>query len=159
MRKAFIVGNGPSLANTDLDLLIGLDTFACNNIHLIYPKTHWRPSYYIRSEYNDMLKQSTWHDSVKIHLDMGIPCYMSGYFRDFSKGYDNYREIKNCHHHRFNFGDRHVRDEWHLPRPCQFGGSLIVAMQIALVIRYDELVLVGCDLGYKDYKPSHFDPK
>lgn len=157
MRTAFIIGNGPSLARTDLDSLIGSDCFACNNIQLIYPKTKWRPTYYVRCESADLLDKKVWLDGVRTHLDMGIPCYMSGYFRDVAKGYGNYHEIKHCHHHKFNFGDPHVRDEWHMPQPCQFGGSLIVAMQIALNIGFERLVLLGCDLGYKDNRPSHFD--
>lgn len=159
MRRAFIVGNGPSLSKTDLSLLKGVDSFACNNIHLIYPATDWRPTYYVRAEAVDLLRQSAWADSVQIHLDMGIPCYMSGYFKELAKGYGNYHEIKHCHHHMYNFGDPHVRDEWHMPQICQFGGSLIVAMQLALNLGYTDLVLLGCDLGYKDHRPSHFDDK
>jgi len=158
MRTAFIVGNGPSLIQTDLDLLIGMDSFACNNIHLIYPKTKWRPTYYVRSEAVDhLLSRSSWEESVKVHLDMGIPCYMSGYFKDDAGGYDNYRELKHCWHYMLNYDDKDVPSEWHMPWICQFGGSLIVAMQLALNLGYERLALVGCDLGYRDDKPSHFD--
>lgn len=158
MRTAFIIGNGPSLAKTDLELLIGSDSFACNNIHLIYPKTKWRPTYYVRSESADLLLQDAWKESVAVHLDMGIPCYMSGYFREASSGYANYHEIKHCVHHTMNYDHQDVPSEWHMPWLCQFGGSLIVSMQIALNMGYERLVLLGCDLGYRDNKQSHFDP-
>lgn len=154
---AVIVGNGPSLAKTDLSLTKGLASFACNNIHLIYPTTTWRPTYYVRSEAVDLLRQNAWGDSVKVHLDMGIPCYISGYYKDAAVGYDNYRELKHCTHHMMNYDHPDVPSEWHMPWICQFGGSLIVSMQLALNLGYDRLVLVGCDLGYRDNKPSHFD--
>ena len=50
MARAFIVGNGPSLRNTNLDKLIGEVSFGCNNVHLIYKQTKWRPTHYIRGE-------------------------------------------------------------------------------------------------------------
>jgi len=154
--RAYIIGNGPSLAKTNLDLIKGKDAFACNNIHLIYRKTDWRPTAYVRVETGDLLRNEAWKPSVKTHLDMGIPCYMPGYFEEFSAGYRNYTKIYTCHHLQ-NFDNKLIRSEWHLPMLCQFGGSLIVSMQIALNQGYDELVLLGCDLGYKDRRPSHFD--
>jgi hypothetical protein len=117
--KAFIVGNGPSLARTDLDLLIGCVSYACNNIHLIYPRTAWRPSYYVRSEGYTLLNNQ-WEASVRTHLDMGIPCYMSGFYREFAAGFPNYREIKHCWHHVTNYDHPEAPDEWHMPMLCQF---------------------------------------
>jgi len=154
--RAYIVGNGPSLATTNLDLIAGQPSFACNKIDLIYCATKWRPSYYVRCESDDMLLQEEWIDSVKVHLDMGIPCYMSGMLKGIAGEYENYVELKHCWHHKQRYDDKHVPSEWHLPMLCQFGGSLIVSMQIALNQGYDELVLLGCDLGYRDNKPSHF---
>ena len=47
-----IVGNGPSLTAEDLTRLYDLNvsTFACNRIHLIFPQTNWRPTYYFISD-------------------------------------------------------------------------------------------------------------
>jgi len=45
--RCFIVGNGPSLANTNLDLIKDEISFGMNRIPLIYNKTKWRPTYYI----------------------------------------------------------------------------------------------------------------
>lgn len=48
----FVVGNGPSLTATDLTKLyqLKIPTFACNRIHLIFPQTEWRPTYYFISD-------------------------------------------------------------------------------------------------------------
>ena len=47
--RCFVIGNGPSLAAEDLDKLhdARLACFASNRIYQIYPKTRWRPTYYI----------------------------------------------------------------------------------------------------------------
>lgn len=45
-RRAFILGNGPSLAIADLTNLSGELTFAANKIFLAFDDTPWRPSYY-----------------------------------------------------------------------------------------------------------------
>lgn len=47
-----IVGNGPSLKAEDLSEIynLGITTFACNRIHLIFPQTDWRPTYYFISD-------------------------------------------------------------------------------------------------------------
>lgn len=160
--KCFIVGNGPSLAKTNLDLITGQPSYACNNIHLIYGTTNWRPTHYVRAEDRAFVADgdhSGWITSVQTHLYMGIPCYMSGFYKDTAKGYSNYHELKHCHEQVYDYDDPDAPDEWHLPMICQFGGSLIVAMQLAIKEGYDELILIGCDLGYKNNKPSHFDPR
>jgi len=46
-KRCFIIGNGPSLCAEDLDKLIDEDTFAANEIHKIFDKTSWRPTYYM----------------------------------------------------------------------------------------------------------------
>lgn len=45
-RRAFVIGNGPSLKIEDLDRLKGEVTFASNKIYLAYNQTSWRPTYY-----------------------------------------------------------------------------------------------------------------
>jgi hypothetical protein len=45
-KRAFVIGNGPSLRVEDLDLLNDEITFACNKIYLAFSETAWRPTYY-----------------------------------------------------------------------------------------------------------------
>lgn len=44
--RCFILGNGPSLNETDLSLLKGETVFACNAVFLLFDRLGWRPSYY-----------------------------------------------------------------------------------------------------------------
>lgn len=45
-KRAFIIGNGPSLKIDDLNKLKNEITFASNKIYLAYEDTTWRPTYY-----------------------------------------------------------------------------------------------------------------
>jgi len=45
-KRAFIIGNGPSLRTEDLTKLENEITFAANKIYLSFESTPWRPSYY-----------------------------------------------------------------------------------------------------------------
>jgi hypothetical protein len=44
--RCFILGNGPSLNETDLSLLNGETVFACNAVFLLFDRIEWRPAYY-----------------------------------------------------------------------------------------------------------------
>lgn len=45
-RRAFVIGNGPSLKVEDLERLKGEITFASNKVYLAFDQTAWRPTYY-----------------------------------------------------------------------------------------------------------------
>jgi len=44
-RRAFVIGNGPSLRMEDLDAIAGELSFAANRIYLAFDRTRWRPTY------------------------------------------------------------------------------------------------------------------
>lgn len=55
-RRCFIVGNGPSLSASDLDLIKKEYSFASNRIYKIFDDTSWRPNFYFCSD-NDILAE------------------------------------------------------------------------------------------------------
>jgi hypothetical protein len=55
-RRAWVIGNGPSLSVDNLDRLCGEVSFACNKIYLAYDNTSWRPTYY--SVYDVLVAQN-----------------------------------------------------------------------------------------------------
>lgn len=46
-RRCVIIGNGPSLNNTDLSLLKNEYTFGLNKIYLLFDRIDWRPTFYV----------------------------------------------------------------------------------------------------------------
>ena len=154
--RCFVIGNGSSLTYAQLDLIAGQPSIACNRINLLYPLTAWRPSIYVHPE--SLAPDLPY---IQENVDMGIPCYLGEHFaappvgKLGMKDAPNIHWIKDCHHHLHHFDSQEVPDEWHMPQLCSFGGSVNVAMQVAVINGYDEIVLLGCDLMYRDRKPSH----
>lgn len=181
-RRAFLIGNGPSLRNTPLDLLLDEVTFAMNKIHLIYPQTDWRPSYYLFFEaYGDGDPRKLDEDPnvgdwmnyvIPYHVEDGERCLIrDGYQEAISrktngKYLDNVRWVPGtCEHLGQDINGAYVPRAWHLPTICKYGGTMNVALHIAFMMGYDPVYLVGCDLGFKPIPPgakadpNHFHPR
>jgi hypothetical protein len=45
-QRCFLVGNGPSLTVSDLELIQGEITFGCNRVYKMFENTTWRPTYF-----------------------------------------------------------------------------------------------------------------
>lgn len=50
-QRCFIIGTGPSLTTEDLELLKDEVCFGSNRIFEIYPRTTWRPTYYMNQDF------------------------------------------------------------------------------------------------------------
>lgn len=72
-KRIFLVGNGPSLAYTDLSLLIPEISWGMAEIQLIYPSTKWRPS---RVWWNDHPQDVRHIESILYHVAQGYPCWI-----------------------------------------------------------------------------------
>lgn len=161
--RAFVVGNGPSLLKTPLDEMKNEVCFAVNRINLIYEHTQWRPKYYVRAESMEDMDPNTWIDDVLLHLNMdGVITYCNLWFVKWLERYGKMwtqpaNIIKGCEHYTRNFNSPEAPYMWHLPILCTYGSSVNVAIQLAVLEGYSPIYLVGCDLGYKDKQPSHFD--
>lgn len=142
-KKCFMIGTGPSLTYDILDQLIPHYTFAMNNISIAYPRTEWRPTYYINvasttrsSKYwrtcaEESLKQAGhcffWAKNVRIPLGMpnnDIP---------FS--------LLSCHGHPVWSW---MPDKW----VSRWATSMFTALQLAVFMGFNPIYLIGCDLGY-----------
>jgi hypothetical protein len=133
----------------------------------MYKYTDWRPDFYFMIDHNMQNTPGYWRECI---LDnAGTPKYLWEKFRD---GFDNEAErgigdiphtvwMPRCEkHHYYMSNNIHKRvQSWHLPDICTAIGGLSAMMQIAVMMGYEEIVLLGCDLGYKeDGTANHFDP-
>lgn len=164
MTRCFVIGNGPSLAQTPLDLLQDEVTFAVNKIykHPLFNNGKWKPTYYVRAE--------VWYDYDTIEdelvgiFEVGCKCLInkgfSSFWRDnFSREHkDNRVEwvIKCPRHGDLYYDDPDAPTSWHLPEICDFGGSVPAAIQYAVMEGYGPIYLLGCDLGYENGAVNHF---
>ena len=71
--RIFLVANGPSLARTPLDKLIGEESWGLARIHLIYDQTDWRPTRYFWSDHPQDQENM---DDVLFHIKQDYPCWV-----------------------------------------------------------------------------------
>ena len=55
--RCFIIGNGPSLRPEDLNRIKNEMSFASNRIYYMFPRTVWRPSFYISIDNDVIIKE------------------------------------------------------------------------------------------------------
>lgn len=159
MTRCFVVGNGPSLNKTDLDKLTGEVSFACNNIHLLYWRTKWRPTHYVRAEGANLANPEYFQESIEVHKALGCEMWLNGHFLSQEGGsIPGAHVIRSCSHNVKHYDSPECPHLLHLPMLCTFGSTVNVAVQIAMTLGYSPIYLVGCDLGYKNGQPNHFSP-
>jgi hypothetical protein len=161
LSRMFIVGNGASLKQTNLDLLIGHDCMAVNKIHRIYPRTHWRPTHFVKVDFS-AFEPDDWKSEILTHVRNSEQCLLWDAFRagaDKNDGnhefiYDgigdfpNVRYIPRCKHHYARTG------AWH--SICTGLNSILTMIVWAVELGYEEVVLVGCDGRFTTPKDDHF---
>tara|TARA_Y100000588_G_C14255012_1_gene925035 strand:+ start:1189 stop:1959 length:771 start_codon:yes stop_codon:yes gene_type:complete len=143
-KRGFIVGNGPSLKISDLNLLKNEITIASNKIYLAFEQTSWRPTYLtvfdrllwkeIKEEiYNYHNPIILPHDRFPINKKNTIIIKNNGYFK-MSQGN--------------GFSNNMIDGLW--------GGRTVTYnnMQIAVHLGLHPIYLIGCDHYYKEDKPK-----
>jgi hypothetical protein len=160
--RCFILGNGPSLNDTNLDLIAGEKTFGVNQCHLIYPKTKWRPTYWVCTDRDLNIPLEEWASLFFLHRDLGETCFLAP--RHFTrmdimgvKPSENFRMLDLCMEHGVRIGhEEWWPKSWHLPKLCVFAGSVPTTIQLAVTMGYDEIYLAGCDAKYRPGENNHF---
>ena len=145
-RRGFVIGNGPSLLMSDLDLLMNDITIASNKIYLAFSKTEWRPTFYtiadlllwkkIRNElFNHIEEVVIAHTLIPINTQENMIMFRSvGSYRngDYSEDFS------------YNVGEK------------AFGNRTITYfnLQIAVHLGLNPIYLIGCDHYYNESSPS-----
>lgn len=149
--RVFIVGNGPSLKNTPLNLIKNEYSMAMNRIELIYPETDWRPTYYFQMNSASSRKENL--ESVQKHIDLGHPCFVNKEFeKELSNVYNNiyYLNIvgtdkKPTYDNRIG----NLSDYWSTniqQKVYKYSTSLHSVVQVAQYMGFKKIYLIGCDL-------------
>jgi hypothetical protein len=168
--RIFLVGNGPSINQTPLEELCEEYTLGMQQISYYYSETEWRPTFYYfaippeRSVNEKKIMKNYIRDSVQASEASFL-----------QKGW---REVLDSHSDTFYF-DRWQFDRHHNPfhnltiEECKNKTSEFLhefwsdditnliyhyhtmygAMQLAVYLGFDEIYLIGCDLGFNHYSP------
>lgn len=134
--RCFILGNGPSLKNTDLSLLKNEITFGMNRIYLIFPEIGFPTSYYLAI--NTLVIEQCANEIMALE----IPCFVSWRGRKWLR----------------SDPDIIYLDTDYTPPPTfsadvagrVFEGSTVsyAAMQLAYHMGFEEVILVGVDHSF-----------
>jgi hypothetical protein len=156
--RVWMIGNGLSLSCTPLEKLVGEKTFAMNAISLMYPKTPWRPSFYFCISSNVVAAHRL--ALFRATVDAGIPSFLSATWRNTV--FQDAEHIYWLHSLIKGVKEETVwsKDVSRLLGRCHT--SMYGAMQIASYLGFDELYLLGCDMGWKplwtdERDENHFD--
>ena len=158
-QRAFIIGNGPSLKQTDLSKLKGEFTFGLNRIYLMFPELGFGTTYFV--SVNDLVIEQC----VKDITGLPMPKFLSWRsHRFFPTGtlpatflyttYDNPAFARDVRH-----------------RVWESATVTYVALQLAFHMGFEQVVLVGVDhngsvpgkanttIVSQGDDPNHFNPE
>ena len=166
--RAWCVGNGPSLANTPLELLENEYTFGLNKIADIYPSTSWRPSFYVNVT-RGVIGGADWGAASKTAIENTpsflcvdfLPALMKKSGEAYLVPHDVYPLRVTCRAKQTS-PDVSLWSDDIFERVSKDGSSMLAVMQIATYMGFDPLILIGCDMGWKAFDweenkdPNHF---
>ena len=170
--RVFLIGNGPSLAETDLNLLKNENTIAMNRISMMYEKNKdWRPTYYIycSSNVNDKSWGNEWLSSVQSAIsEIHTTSFVASIFKERIDPQNKFNKVKWFGSLSETKPDSKGNIDLEsfstniVDRIDKSGTSMNLALQLAYHMGFKEIVFIGTDLGWtKDVgsknDPNHFD--
>ena len=141
----------------DLDSFTDEICFGCNYIYKLFDTTSWRPTYWIASDAKDDF--DSWRYMLNEMLDhyqefdrLFLRDYASTLVTDVRvwESKITYLHFKNCGH-KESTPPEYSPTEWHFPQICLWGSTVHIAIQLAAIKPFDEIYLVGCDLGAEHF--------
>ena len=134
--RCFIIGNGPSLNEVDMEVLKGETTFGTNRIYL---KDNFVPSYYVcvnplvYEQFKDEI------DAIETSKFISMRC--------------------NCEDDVYKLDTFTSWAGFYSPEESMWEGSTVtfVAMQLAYYMGFSEVILVGVDHDFGAYKQPHLE--
>jgi len=172
--RVFLIGNGPSLNSTNLDLLENETSIAMNRIPLLYPRyPKWRPTYYLFCSTNirNPVWGREWRQTVRTAVrTKGTTSFLGRKFKKdigvlspFSKivWLDSVTETKPSTTGEISPDSFSINP---VERIDKSGTSMNLALQLAYYMGFSEIVLLGVDLGWSQTDgissdANHFDQR
>lgn len=166
-QRVFLIGNGPSLKQTDLNLIRNDYSIAMNRIAMIYPHTAWRPSYYIYMSDNVEHPEwgASWSQSVNEALNQpettGLIWRRYAYHIDPPHERDNLVWLTNITEPPIGAPGSFSMDA--VRAVAKTGTTMNAAYQLAYFLGFTQFILLGVDMNWRTTRPqgrdvNHFDP-
>jgi hypothetical protein len=157
-KRCFIIGNGPSLKDTDLSLLKNEVTFGVNRIYMNFDKMGFETTYHV------VVNELVVEQCAKEIASLKMPQFLGWHCRDLVPFTDSMQFLWT----RSGLRSWFFTD---LTEGCWEGSTVtMVAIQLAYYMGFKEVVLIGVDHSYQftgnphaavtsqGDDPNHFDP-
>jgi hypothetical protein len=166
-KRCFIIGNGPSLKNTDLSLLKGEFTFGMNRIYLLFPDLGFTTTYFL--SVNDLVIEQCTKDIISLQM----PKFLSWRSRRYIQNALDDNMLPEDPPLSFLFttysGPKFTQDA----RQRIWEGATVtyVALQLAFHMGFKQVIIIGVDHNFTTKgkpnttivsmgdDPDHFDQK
>ena len=141
--SCFIIGHGPSLKASDLDILESNNviTFSMNLTYKLFDKTEWRPDYYVAMDRRTLDRHSyfKWEENTK------RKCFVADISEKFWRENQSENNIK--YHSVRNMNAREERFSRDVSRRVYYGTTVTYdCLQIAAYMGFKYIYLLGMDL-------------
>lgn len=146
-RRAFVLGNGPSLQIKDLEKIDKEISFGCNTLIQVLGKTSWRPTCFFAEDTTFIAKYLNTKDEVE-WMTQNCKILFTSIINNI---YDNYRDEFNNIFFFYTKRDlENIKFEDDITRGIYAGGtSLYSILQIAVYLGIREIYLLGVDFSFK----------
>ncbi len=149
-QRCFIIGTGPSLTLSDLDLLKGEITFASNRIYELLNKTSWRPTYYMCQDH-DIINR--FGDNIAT-IDADMMFIPVEYKKRFTDGKFRFFVLQE----RLYYPNM-AKFSKNASKAIQQGYTVTYgAIQMAVYMGFSEIYLLGIDHNYNVIRDSKGRP-
>ncbi|HEY3312038.1 MAG TPA: hypothetical protein VGK00_10395 [Anaerolineales bacterium] len=142
-KRAFIIGNGPSLKETDLKKLQGEITFGMNRIYLMFPEMGFNTTYL--SVVNDLVIEQTAGDLAALEIPKFLTWRSRRFFDAAQFGGSSKNKIPTFLYTTYD-SPRFSQDV--SGRVWEGATVTYVTMQLAFHMGLDEVILIGVDHNY-----------
>jgi len=156
-KRCFVIGNGPSLRDTDMRKLRNEYTFGLNRIYMMFPELGFETSFYV--SINDLVVEQCAADIMQLKM----PKFIAWHAREWLRPVENLFLLYTTY-----TGPRFTRD---ITRRIWEGATVTnVAMQVAYYLGFSEVILIGVDHSFatkgkpnttvvsEGDDPNHFNP-
>lgn len=156
-KRCFIVATGPSLKVNDLDILYKNHEkcISMNRIYNIFPKTKWRPDYYVIEDYKMIEDLAEELAELPLSYKFVAKEPQAYWEQDKAKTSIKINMITG------EFNNRNIRFSKNVER-CLYNGRTVTyaCLQLAVYMGFTEIYLLGVDFNYSSdiyAETNHFE--
>lgn len=142
-KRAFIIGNGPSLKQTDLSKLKNEITFGMNRIYLMFPELGFKTTYL--SVVNDLVIEQTAKDIAALDIPKFLTWRARRFFDKTQFAGNNYEKLPTFLYTTYDSPNFSPDVRW---RVWEGATVTYVTMQLAFHMGCSEVILIGVDHNY-----------